>query len=160
MKIPKSKKSFKKCDDFAICSFWCEPGFVGVEHPLERTSIYQYVVYGSARMGTVFNEEYMCLTEKNFYSIKKYDDYTIMKADDELFWIGFNVLDKSHQWDGRIVSENKLIVNKKSYLICFDGFPMVNDKIFERYSYASLEPNRTYKIDISNGVLGLFTQIN
>jgi hypothetical protein len=44
-----------------------------------------------------------------------------------------------------------------SWLICFDGRPLVNGKELQRMDYARLE-NKKYEIELNNSVIGLFTR--
>ena len=48
--------------------------------------------------------------------------------------------------------------NTRSYLICFDGRPIINGTELRRMDYAKLE-NKWYDIDIKDGVVGVFTRI-
>ena len=50
------------------------------------------------------------------------------------------------------------ITNKRTFLICFDGKPVVNGKKLKRYDFSEVYPNKTYNIEHS-GVLGLFTKL-
>ena len=47
--------------------------------------------------------------------------------------------------------------NVKSYLICFDGKPVVNGKKMEKWDYASLV-NKIYEVELNDGILALFTK--
>ena len=72
--------------------------------------------------------------------------------------IGFNALHRKEKWDGRLVTEPTVLVQKESHLICFDGNPIVNGKQLERFDYADLSPDRTYEINLNDGALGVFTE--
>ena len=81
-----------------------------------------------------------------------------MEALEDSYMVGFNTLDKDQDWDGRLVTEEKLRVEKESYLICFDGLPVVEKQELTRFDYGIVYPDKEYEIDVSEGVLGLFTQ--
>ena len=72
--------------------------------------------------------------------------------------IGFNTINKNEVWNGRLVIEPTVLVQKESHLICFDGNTIVNGKQLERFDYADLSPDRTYEINLNDGALGLFTE--
>ena len=46
----------------------------------------------------------------------------------------------------------------KSYLICFDGRPIINGIELRRMDFAKLE-NKWYDIDIKDGIVGVFTKL-
>ena len=48
--------------------------------------------------------------------------------------------------------------DNKSWLICFDGNPIVNGKKLSRWDYAKLE-NKHYGVEINDGCIGVFTRI-
>ena len=50
------------------------------------------------------------------------------------------------------------ITNKRNFLVCFDGKPVVNGKILKRYDYSEIYPTKTYNIE-NSGILGLFTKL-
>ena len=72
--------------------------------------------------------------------------------------IGFNTLDKPQDWNGRIVNEDILKVEKDGMLICFDGSPVVEDQQLAMFDYGSVHSGQEYSIDVTEGVLGLFTK--
>ena len=88
----------------------------------------------------------------------------IFEATEDFFTIGFNTLDKNQNWEGRLVKKNetKLDLNyireleKETFLICFDGKPVVNNKQMKRYDYARINLSKDYDIKLNNGALGLF----
>ena len=46
----------------------------------------------------------------------------------------------------------------KTFIICLDGNPIINDKKLKRYDYSQVVFGNSYKIDLNGGVLGLFVQ--
>ena len=71
--------------------------------------------------------------------------------------VGFNPLKPEHDWDGRLVTES-FTGDDMSWLICFDGNPVVNGKKLSRWDYAKLE-TKEYDIQLNGGCLGLFTRL-
>ena len=49
--------------------------------------------------------------------------------------------------------------NDKSWLVCFDGRPVINGVELARMDYAKLE-NKYYNVDIKDGLVGVFTKID
>ena len=43
-------------------------------------------------------------------------------------------------------------------LICFDGSPVVEDQQLAMFDYGSVHSGQEYSIDVTEGVLGLFTK--
>ena len=82
----------------------------------------------------------------------------MMEMFEDFYWIGFNTLDKDQDWNGKLIKDDVLVVEKESWIICFDGHPIVNNKELSRFDYAQVYPDREYEIDISEGVLCLFTK--
>ncbi len=157
MSLPKADNYFKRCKDFFLCILKSDANYATVEYP--RT-LYCYIVYGSTKVGKLFESDYKTLVAGNLYNMKEYiDDYTVMKTNESLFWIGFNVL-KDQNWEGRLITEDFIVVDKKSYAVCFDGEPSINGKVFSQYDYSEITPGKKYKVDISSGVLGLFTKMS
>ena len=91
-------------------------------------------------------------------------DYIIFQATEDFFTIGFNTLDKGQNWEGRLVSKDETKLNldiirelrKETFLICFDGKPVVNEKQMKRYDYAKIDLNKDYNVELNGGALGLF----
>ena len=48
--------------------------------------------------------------------------------------------------------------NDKSWLVCFDGYPVVNGQDLKRWDYAKLD-NKEYEVNINDGVIGVFTKL-
>lgn len=147
--------------DFSVCVNIGEPGYILAEYPEERYTIYTYVVYGNGRLGKVFDSDYINLNPGDLINTKRYiNDKVIFESFDNFFIIGFNVLDKSDDWGGKIITssvESFKPDHSTSYLICFNGNPSVNDIKFKRYDYSLMDTKKEYKISIKNKeVFGYF----
>ena len=117
----------------------------------------------------MFSEDFITIKETNFVDVRDtIYDYRTFNSLEEFHLVGFNTNEKNQRWDGRLVTENELdlrsiydtpeITNKRNFLVCFDGKPVVNGKILKRYDYSEIYPTKTYNIEHS-GILGLFTKL-
>ena len=159
-----TRRAIRHCDDFCLCVNVGKKGHVIAESPEERYTIFQYNIYGGGKAGVMFEEGYIesqvgVLMDLRPHIHKK----VIFEATEDFFTIGFNTLDKDQNWEGRLVKENETTLDldyireleKETFLICFDGKPIVNNKQMKRYDYARLDLSKDYTI-INNGVLGIF----
>ena len=166
MSVPRCKQFISKCDnEFSLCADIGEKGFVGVEHPEERRTLYQYILSGQLTFNTldeervklhssISSDRYSLLNVKEFLY-----KYTLIKADTDFSVIGFNTLDRNVDWDGKIVTESFVCDNDTSYLVCFDGNPIINEKELRRFDYAKLNKGKDYDISLNDGVIGVFTKL-
>ena len=159
------KRATRHCDDFCLCMMVGKKGEVVAENPKERNTLYQYNVYGGGRAGVMFEEGYIESEEGVLMDVRQHvDKKIIFEATEDFFTIGFNTFDKGQNWEGRLVEKNETTLdldlirqlNKSTFLICFDGKPIVNDKEMRRYDYAKINLSKNYSIQLNGGVLGLF----
>ena len=80
----------------------------------------------------------------------------IYQAYSDFHIFGFNPLKPDQDWDGKLVKES-FFGDSKSYLICFDGHPIVNSFKMKRMDYAKLT-EKEYKLELNGGLLGMFTK--
>ena len=163
------RRFYRECPEFSICVNIGKKGYVLAEDPSDRFTIFQYGVKGTGKFARMFESDYITFEGGKFYDVREYvHDNVVFHAQEDFFLIGFNTKDKSQGWDGRLVTESELdlksiydtveITNKRTFLICFDGKPVVNGKKLKRYDFSEVYPNKTYNIEHS-GVLGLFTKL-
>ena len=156
------KSYLKKCEEFSICSqVGDSAGLVFVEPAVDRMTMYQIAVKGSGRLSSIFNSEFEVGDANgiNFSSMKHYMGQTTIFESYEPFHIyGFNTLNKNQDWDGKLISKS-FDGDDKSWLVCFDGRPVINGVELARMDYAKLE-NKYYDVDIKNGLVGVFTKID
>ena len=156
-------------NDFALCVNIGKDDYVLAEHPSNTNTIFYYVIRGSGKLGKMFSEDFITIKETNFVDVRDtLYDYRTFNSLEEFHLVGFNTNDKNQRWDGRLVTENELDIrsmydtpkmsNKRNFLVCFDGKPVVNGKILKRYDYSEIYPTKTYNIEHS-GILGLFTKL-
>ena len=156
----KYTRFFKKCEEFSICSELGDSDCIVAEHTEERRTLYQIVVYGSGKVARPFESEYKVLdsSDNNFVDLKEYlHDHTIFHSTEPFHMYGFNTSEKYVDWDGRLVTES-FTGDDKSWLICFDGNPVVNGKVLHKLDYAKLE-NKWYNVDVNDSIVGIFKKI-
>ena len=151
------KRFFKKCEEFSICSEIADSGDYFVDGYPDNTTMFHICTKGSVRLAKPFDGEIDILPNKELVDTRKYlYEQRIYQALEDLYIIGFNPLKPEQDWDGELI-KNSFTGNIKSYLICFDGKPVVNGKEMKRWDYASLV-NKTYEVEINDGILALFTK--
>ena len=123
--------------------------------------MYQYIVSGSATFNLIEGDRLIQETytrDNELVDVKKYlNDRLLVVAEEDLFMVGFNTLDRNVDWNGKLVKSN-FIGNDKSWLVCFDGQPIVNGQELNRWDYAKLE-NKEYEVNINDGVIGVFKKL-
>ena len=156
------KSYIKKCEEFSICSqIGDSAGLVFVEPAVDRMTMYQIAVKGSGRLSSIFNSEFEVGDANgiNFSSMKHYLGQTTIFESYEPFHIyGFNTLNKNQDWDGKIINKS-FDGNDKSWLVCFDGRPVINGVELGRMDYAKLD-NKHYDVEIKDGLVGVFTKLD
>ena len=113
----------------------------------------------------MFSEDYVLVKEGEFVDVKSYlHKFRIFHSQEDFHLVGFNTLEKDQNWEGRLVKSDENILdlyvirelNRKGFLVCLDGKPIINDKIMKRYEYSSLDVSKEYKINLNGGALGFF----
>ena len=159
----KFERKLKKCGIWMACAYKAEKGVLGIEDASDRRELYQYVYYGSAKIGIPFTDK--CRVIKNnseLVDVKEFfnQDIIFNFVEDTSMW-GFNVLSKNidEDWDGKLVTEDKINTARTSILVCLDGKPIVNNKQLRKFDYDELTVGKDYNIILNNGVLALFTNL-
>ena len=154
------KSYIKQCEEFSICSqVGDSAGLVFVEPAVDRMTMYQIAVKGSGRLSSIFNSEFEVGDANgiNFSSMKHYMGQTTIFESYEPFHIyGFNTLNKNQDWDGKLINES-FEGDDKSWLICFDGEPIINGVTMKTMDYAKL-CDKDYKVVLNDAILGIFTK--
>ena len=155
------KRFFRKCEEFSICGVIGDAADIDMDGAMDNNTIYHIVIKGSGRLGTPFDSTSIIAShDKNNFINEKHlkGREKIYQAFTDFHIFGFNPLQPYQDWDGRLVKES-FFGDLKSYLICFNGNPVVNGIKMQRMDYALLQP-KEYKVEINDGVLGLFTKKN
>ena len=157
---PKIKRLIKKCEEFYICAEYGDKDALWVEYT-GRLTMYQYIISGSTSFNLVDGDKLIqeiYTRENELVDVKKYlNERLLVVAEENLFMVGFNSLDRNVDWDGKLVKDN-FTGNDKSWLVCFDGYPVVNGQELKRWDYAKLD-NKEYDVNINDGVIGVFTKL-
>ena len=157
---PKIKRLIKKCEEFYICAEYGDKDAIGVEYT-GRLTMYQYIISGSTSFNLVDGDKLIqeiYTRENELVDVKIYlNERLLVVAEENLFMVGFNSLDRNVDWDGKLVKDN-FTGNDKSWLVCFDGYPVVNGQELKRWDYAKLD-NKEYDVNINDGVIGVFTKL-
>ena len=152
------KSYIKKCEEFSICSqIGDSAGLVFVEPSVDRMTQFQIAVRGGGRWSTIFNSDFEVANANDvkFVSMKHYmGQTTIFESHEPFHMYGFNTLSKNQDWDGKLINES-FVGNDKSWLVCFDGRPIINGVELARMDYAKLE-NKHYNVEIKDGLVGVF----
>jgi hypothetical protein len=165
MNAPVCRRFYRKCEDFNLCINIGDKGFVLAEHSSERYTIFYYGLYGSGKFGKIFESDFITLDakDKKLVDVKSYvNSEVIFQSNEDFCIIGFNTLDKSIDWDARLLDEGEttLTENSSSILICLDGSVTVDGVVLNRYNYSKINPSQQYSLQISeNTVVALFTKI-
>ena len=153
------KRFFKKCEEFSLCGVTSDAGDIDIDGALNNYTIYHIIVKGSGRLGTPFSSEYVEGDTKtnNFYNEKHLLGVDrIFEAYTDTLMFGFNPLKPDQDWDGKLIEES-FVGDSDSYLVCFDGNPVVNGVEMQRMDYAKLT-DKKYEVELKNGLLGMFTK--
>lgn len=153
-------RSIKKCESWVACAYSADKGTIGFEHQLERKVLYQYVYYGSAKIGKPFMSGYRLIDQKGeLVDVKEFymRDIIYDFVEDTSMW-GFNTLKDTDDWNGELVDKT-FTAKGISVLVCLDGNPVVNNIELSRNDYDELTEGKTYNIIPNTGILALFTKI-
>ena len=156
----KVTRFFKKCEEFSICSEVGDAGTIYIEPADDMLmTLYQIQVKGSGRMAKIFDSNYIIGDAKtsNFGSVREFNGHNLIFESYEPFHIfGFCTLDKNQDWDGRLVRES-FKGDNNSWLICFDGEPIINGSVLKPLDYAKLT-DKDYNVQLNNAIVGIFTK--
>ena len=154
----KVTRFIKKCEEFHICCNISDGNNIISEHYDLGHVLYHIVVKGVGRVGVPFSLDYKKLDafSNNFVDVREWiDSHKIYVTDESGELYGFNSLDRNQDWDGKLIHES-FTGNDRSWLICFNGKPIINNVEMQKMDYAKLE-NKFYDVDIKDGIVGIFT---
>ena len=152
-------------NDFALCVNIGKKDYVLAENPIDSNTIFYYGIEGIGKLGTMFSEDHVLVRKGEFVDVRSYlHKFRIFHSQEDFHLVGFNTLEKDQNWEGRLVKSDENILdlyairelNRKGFLVCLDGKPIINDKIMKRYEYSSLDVSKEYKINLNGGALGFF----
>ena len=150
----------RKCEEFTLCGgIGKGDGIFSHGYP-DNYAIYHIIIKGNVKMARPFESEYVSLDAdgNNFVNVKNYlysKRYYTSSSDYHMF--GFNAHDPEQDWDGRLIKES-FHGDNKSWLICFDGQPVINGTVVNPMDYAKLD-EKYYDIQLNNAIIGVFTKL-
>jgi len=153
--LPITKKQFNKNNDNSF-----DHGFeMGRLDVLGNLLKIKYAVWSVHSVnGKEWKLDYKKLDafSNNFVDVREWiDSHKIYVTDESSELYGFNSLDRNQDWDGKLIHES-FTGNDRSWLICFNGKPIINNVEMQKMDYAKLE-NKFYDVDIKDGIVGIFT---
>ena len=155
----KVTRFIKKCEEFHICCNISDGNNIISEHYNLGYVLYHIGVKGVGKVGVPFSLDYKNLDafNNNFVDVREWiDNHKIYVTDESGELYGFNSLDRNQDWDGKLIHES-FTGNDRSWLICFNGKPIINNVEMQKMDYTKLE-NKCYNVDIKDGIVGMFTK--
>ena len=149
---------FKKCEDFCICGAMGLGNEIIAETAEVNKTLFQIGIRGSGRVAKAFDSNCIDMVAGQIYDISHLmgtDRVYQPHEDFELY--GFNPINPEDKWTVERVN-GSFRGNDKSWLINFNGKPIINDKLLKRMDYAKLE-DKWYDVDINDAIVGVFTKI-
>lgn len=159
--IPSVKQYIKKCEEFFICADSGDKGAVGVEYSDQRRGLYNFIVKGSVSFNTINGStltQEIYKRDNGLINVKHHlNNDLILRAEEDFYIIGFSCLEKTTDWEGEIKT-GSFTGTDNSWLIIFDGNPVINGQTLQRYDYAKLE-NKLYDVTLNDGVIAVFKKL-
>ena len=149
---------FKKCEDFCICGAMGLGNEIIAETAEVNKTLFQIGIRGSGRVAKAFDSNCIDMVAGQIYDISHLmgtDRVYQPHEDFELY--GFNPINPEDKWTVERVN-GSFRGNDKSWLINFNGKPVINDKLLKRMDYAKLE-DKWYDVNINDAIVGVFTKI-
>ena len=154
------ERFIKKCEEFVICGSYGDANVTFADGFPDNNAIYHVITKGEIKMGVPFDSDYITLHYKdnNFVDVKEYlYKNRIYLSLSSYYMYGFNSIDIKQDWNGKLVEES-FEGDNKSWLICFNGTPIINGVTLESMDYAKLE-SKHYNVDINDAIVGIFTKL-
>ena len=154
------ERFIKKCEEFVICGSYGDANVTFADGFPENNAIYHIITKGTVKMGVPFESDYITLDYKNnnFVDVKDYlYKNRIYMSLSSYYMYGFNSIDIKQDWNGKLVEES-FEGDNKSWLICFNGTPIINGVTLQSMDYAKLE-SKHYNVDINDAIVGIFTKL-
>jgi hypothetical protein len=154
------QKFIKKCEEFVLCGGYGEANGIFTDGFPDNNAIYHIITKGSVKMGRPFEPNYISLDadSNNFVDVKDYlYSQRVYTSSSSYHMFGFNAIDPKQMWDGKIVKDS-FDGDDKSWLICFKGKPIINNKEINPMDYAKLD-FKHYDVVLNDAVIGLFTKL-
>ena len=159
------RRFYRESGDFSLCVNIGKEDYVLAEHPSNTNTIFYYVIKGLGKLGKLFSEEFNTIKTGDFVDVRDtLHDYRTFHSLEDFHLIGFNAIEKGHSWEGRLITDDEKNIDlslmknlgASTFIVCFDGSPIVNNKSLKRYEFSRLNLNKSYEINLNDGALGIF----
>lgn len=150
----------KKCEEFTLCGSSGDADCLFTHGYPDNYAIYHIIVKGRVNMGRPFETNYVILdvNRNKFVDVKDYlYDHRIYTSDESYHMFGFNPLEPEQDWSGKLIDKS-FDGDDKSWLICFDGKPIINGVSIKPMDYAKLN-YKHYDIQLNESTVGVFTKL-
>mgnify|MGYP003347312808 CR=1 FL=1 len=152
---PACKRFYREYGGFTICVNIGEKGYVLAEHYNKRFTAFYYLIYGSGRVGKLFDPNYLPMEQKTIVDVQDYFyDELAFQALEDFHLIGFNIYHKHIPWEYKLLTpdDRSVVMNKeKNHLICLNGKVNVSGTSLKRYDHLKLEKDVEYILDNPDG---------
>tara|TARA_B100001250_G_scaffold160372_1_gene137786 strand:+ start:401 stop:862 length:462 start_codon:yes stop_codon:yes gene_type:complete len=152
------KRYFKKCEEFSICGAFGEKDDILSESAKDNVTQFQIIVKGSGKVARPFESNFIELKNREITDLRTLiGSDRIYKSFEDFEMYGFNCIGKYKPWSARKII-NSFQGDDNSWLICFDGRPIINGITLEKMNYVKLT-NKKYDVDINDAFVGVFTKL-
>ena len=152
------KRYFKKCEEFSICGALGKKDEILSETAKENITQFQIVIKGSGKVARPFESNFIELKSREISDVSTLvGSDRIYKPFEDFEIYGFNSIGEYKSWSARKII-NSFQGDDNSWLICFDGRPIINGITLEKMNYTKLT-NKKYNVDINDAIVGVFTKL-
>ena len=152
------KRYFKKCEEFSICGALGKKDEILSESAKENFAQFQILLKGSGKVARPFESNFIELKNREITDVRTLiGSDRIYKPFEDFEIYGFNCNGEYKPWSARKII-NSFHGDDNSWLICFDGRPIINGITLEKMNYAKLT-NKKYDVDINDSIVGVFTKL-
>ena len=154
------KRFIKKCEEFILCGGSGDANEIFTDGFPDNKAIYHIIVNGCVKMGRPFETEYVSLDadSNNFVDVREYlYSQRVYTSSRPYLIYGFNPINTQEFWEAKLIKKS-FEGDDKSWLICFEGKPVINGVSVKPMDYAKLE-SKHYNVCLNNAVVGVFTKL-
>ena len=154
------KHFLKKCEEFTLCGSLGDADTLFSHGYPDNHAIYHIIIKGNVKMARPFESKFVSFDVENnkFVDVKDYlysKRYYMSSTPYHMF--GFNPLDVKQDWDGKLI-KGSFKGDDKSWLICFNGKPVINGIVVNPMDYAKLD-DKYYQVNLNDATVGIFTKL-
>ena len=149
---------FKKCEEFSICGALGTKDEIVVESAQENITQFQIIVKGNGKVAKPFESNFIKLKNREISDVRALvGSDRIYKPFENFEIYGFNCIGEYKSWSAKKII-NSFQGDDDSWLVCFDGKPIINGITLKKMNYAKLT-NKMYNVNINDAIVGLFTKL-